>query len=94
MLEFRKESKLLMQIRDIQDELNIVKTVLEQQKAVIEQLSRAISAFYQNSTYSRQERERDQIKNAPPESRSTYYEELEDEPETKVGPTHMFTWTC
>jgi hypothetical protein len=94
MLEFRRESKLLMHIRDIQDELNIVKTVVEQQKAVIEQLSRAISAFYQNSTYSRQERARDEMRNAPPGSRGTYYEEMEDEPETKVGPTHMFTWTC
>ncbi|KAL2869912.1 uncharacterized protein BJX67DRAFT_378956 [Aspergillus lucknowensis] len=42
LLEFHEESSLLMQIRDIQDELNIVKSIVEQQKLVLDQLSRAI----------------------------------------------------
>ncbi|KAL5051676.1 hypothetical protein BDW71DRAFT_202829 [Aspergillus fruticulosus] len=49
MLKFHNESRLLMQIRDIQDELNIVKSIVEQQKGVLDQLSRAILTFYNNS---------------------------------------------
>jgi aminoglycoside phosphotransferase family enzyme len=61
MLKFHEESKLLMQIRDIQHELNIVKTVVEQQESVIDQLSRAISAFHQNSTRRHWKRNSDEL---------------------------------
>ncbi|KAF7591586.1 hypothetical protein BBP40_001334 [Aspergillus hancockii] len=50
LLNFEEESGLLMHIRDIQDELNIVKSIVEQQKGVIEQFARAISMFYNSST--------------------------------------------
>jgi hypothetical protein len=46
MLQFHGVSSLLMHIRDIQDELSIVRSVLEQQRCVLEQLRRAIPAFY------------------------------------------------
>ncbi|KAI9367001.1 hypothetical protein BJX61DRAFT_547923 [Aspergillus egyptiacus] len=49
MLNFEEESRLLLQIRDIQDELNIVKSVVEQQKGVLEQLSRVSLPFHMSS---------------------------------------------
>ncbi|KAL4747567.1 hypothetical protein BDW72DRAFT_11709 [Aspergillus terricola var. indicus] len=51
LLEFHEESSLLMQIRDIQDELNIVKSIVEQQKLVLEQLSRAIRPDLRKRVY-------------------------------------------
>ncbi|KAF9891473.1 hypothetical protein FE257_003939 [Aspergillus nanangensis] len=60
MLKFHGESRLLMDVRDIQDELNIVKSIIEQQKGVLEQLGRV------NSGYDYGSREHQVPTNEPP----------------------------
>ncbi|KAL4886873.1 hypothetical protein BJY04DRAFT_43294 [Aspergillus karnatakaensis] len=88
LLEFTAEFDLLMKIRDIQDELNIVKTVVEQQKGVIEQLSRAVEAFYRHSNYAREERKRPfkgDFETESPQKQGYVYLEGEDVRNTEFG---------
>ncbi|KAL2842460.1 hypothetical protein BJX68DRAFT_270638 [Aspergillus pseudodeflectus] len=66
-----------------QDEMNIVKTVVKQQEGVIDQLSRAISAFHQNSRHRHWKSNGDELANTSPVGGSLDLYEIEEEQDMK-----------
>jgi aminoglycoside phosphotransferase family enzyme len=83
-----------MHIRDIQDEMNIVKTMVKQQEGVIDQLSRAISAFHQNSRHRHWKSNGDELANTSPVGGSVNPNEIEEEQDMKVRSSPVLKQIC